>query len=181
MSGISIKPGSSVGVEPVVHEVDETTPLITERPQHVPDDEESSGGDGVGAGDESKPESPKSIMSIIAVLLIGVFLSQADTSLVLSSYGRIASEFDELDAGSWLLSSYMLAMCVAQPLVSLPRCFEAVVPSLTCFFLVWEAQRHLWPQEMSSSVIHTLCSWNSWIVSYHCTSVHPIGAILTNL
>lgn len=45
----------------------------------------------------------------------GVFISQADTSLVLATYGRISSEFHDLESGSWLLSSYMLAMCVSQP------------------------------------------------------------------
>lgn len=47
---------------------------------------------------------------------LGVFVSQADTSLVLATYGKISSEFDDLERGPWLLSSYMLAMCVSQPL-----------------------------------------------------------------
>jgi MFS family permease len=46
----------------------------------------------------------------------GVFISQADTSLVLATYGKISSEFHDLESGSWLLSSYMLAMCISQPL-----------------------------------------------------------------
>ncbi|KAF2245268.1 MFS general substrate transporter [Trematosphaeria pertusa] len=54
-------------------------------------------------------------MATISVLLIGVFISQADTSLVLATYGKISSEFHDLESGSWLLSSYMLAMCVSQP------------------------------------------------------------------
>lgn len=49
----------------------------------------------------------------------GVFISQADTSLVLATYGEIASQFGHLESASWLLSTYMLAMCVGQPLVSL--------------------------------------------------------------
>lgn len=48
---------------------------------------------------------------------VGVFISQADTSLILATYGPIASEFNELQNASWLLSSYILAMCAAQPLV----------------------------------------------------------------
>jgi hypothetical protein len=47
----------------------------------------------------------------------GVFVSQADAMLVVATYGKIASEFHDLQAGSWLVSSYALAMCVAQPLV----------------------------------------------------------------
>lgn len=49
-------------------------------------------------------------------MCLGVFISQADTSLVLATYGKISSEFNDLESGSWLLSSYMLAMCISQPL-----------------------------------------------------------------
>ncbi len=56
------------------------------------------------------------MLSILSVLLIGVFVSQADTSLVLATYGQISSEFNDLHDASWLLSSYMLAMCVSQAL-----------------------------------------------------------------
>lgn len=61
-------------------------------------------------------ESP-SVIGIISVLLIGVFVSQADVSLVMATYATIASEFDSLEKGSWLLSSYLLASCVTQPMV----------------------------------------------------------------
>lgn len=53
---------------------------------------------------------------ILSVLLIGVFLSQADTMLILANYPLIASELSDLSAGSWLLTAYMLAQCAAQPL-----------------------------------------------------------------
>ncbi|KLJ11599.1 hypothetical protein EMPG_13222 [Blastomyces silverae] len=63
-------------------------------------------------------DSPKqqSIMGILSVLLIGVFVSQADTSLILTTNGEIASEFDSLDKASWLMTSFILAMCVCQPM-----------------------------------------------------------------
>lgn len=48
----------------------------------------------------------------------GVFVSQVDLCLVLATYGNISSEFDALQDGDWLLSSYMLAQCIAQPLVT---------------------------------------------------------------
>jgi MFS family permease len=53
---------------------------------------------------------------------LGVFISQADATLVLATYGTIASEFNDLQNGSWLISSYMLAMCTAQPLVKMDCC-----------------------------------------------------------
>jgi hypothetical protein len=56
--------------------------------------------------------------SVLALLLIGVFVANADTSLVLATYGEISSEFEALESSSWLLTGYMLSMCGAQPLVS---------------------------------------------------------------
>ena len=50
------------------------------------------------------------------MLLLGVFISQADQSLVLATYGKVSSDFDDLESGSWLISAYILAQCVAQPL-----------------------------------------------------------------
>lgn len=49
--------------------------------------------------------------------ILGVFVSQADTSLILATNGEIASEFDSLDKASWLMTSFILAMCVCQPMV----------------------------------------------------------------
>lgn len=45
-----------------------------------------------------------------------MFVSQTDQSLVLATYGKVSSEFNDLDSGSWLISAYILAQCVAQPL-----------------------------------------------------------------
>ncbi|KAK2732334.1 hypothetical protein FQN57_002950, partial [Myotisia sp. PD_48] len=63
-------------------------------------------------------DTPKqrSVMGILSVLLIGVFVSQADTSLILATNGEIASEFNRLDKASWLMTSFILAMCVCQPM-----------------------------------------------------------------
>ncbi|KFA47509.1 hypothetical protein S40293_02154 [Stachybotrys chartarum IBT 40293] len=68
-----------------------------------------------------EPDAPatrdkRSIIGLLAVLLLGVFVSQADSTLVLASYGQIASDFGSLQDASWLMSSYMLATCVAQPI-----------------------------------------------------------------
>ncbi|KAJ8603117.1 hypothetical protein MRB53_042259 [Persea americana] len=56
------------------------------------------------------------VWATLSVLLIGVFVSQTDQSLVLATYSQIASEFDDLRAGSWILSAAILAQCIAQPL-----------------------------------------------------------------
>lgn len=71
----------------------------------------------------------KSVFGIISVLLVGVFVSQADVTLVMATLSNISSEFGELERGSWLLSSALLASCVTQPMVCgiiLP-CFGAHV------------------------------------------------------
>ncbi|KAK6443061.1 hypothetical protein LTR95_000776 [Oleoguttula sp. CCFEE 5521] len=58
----------------------------------------------------------KSAWGSLSVLLLGVFVANADASLVLATYGRVSSEFHDLDSGSWLVSAYVLAQCAVQPL-----------------------------------------------------------------
>ncbi|EPS35938.1 hypothetical protein H072_10575 [Dactylellina haptotyla CBS 200.50] len=53
---------------------------------------------------------------LIAVLLLGVFISNADGSFVLATNGVISSEFGRLSDASWLVTSYLLSMCALQPL-----------------------------------------------------------------
>ncbi|OQV04373.1 hypothetical protein CLAIMM_09265 [Cladophialophora immunda] len=113
-------------VEETGGNVDEATPLLgpsadailhsNQSQQRVDNVDEREGEVRSNVETQSRGGGSKSLASIIAVLLIGVFASQADTSMVLATYGKISSEFNDLDSGSWLLTSYMLAQCVAQPL-----------------------------------------------------------------
>ena len=48
---------------------------------------------------------------------LGVFISNADGTLVLATYGTISSEFGALGDASWLTTSYSLAVCAMQPIV----------------------------------------------------------------
>ncbi|XMA11830.1 hypothetical protein WAI453_004621 [Rhynchosporium graminicola] len=48
--------------------------------------------------------------------MIGVFVSNADGSLVLASYETISSDFGALADASWLTTSYSLASCAVQPI-----------------------------------------------------------------
>ncbi|KAF2164435.1 hypothetical protein M409DRAFT_67928 [Zasmidium cellare ATCC 36951] len=57
-----------------------------------------------------------SVYATISVLLLGVFISNIDSSLILATYGQISSEFNDFDSGSWLISGFVLASCVVQPL-----------------------------------------------------------------
>ncbi|EDO01861.1 hypothetical protein SS1G_04336 [Sclerotinia sclerotiorum 1980 UF-70] len=70
----------------------------------------------VQAENETTGRVTKSAAIIISLLLIGVFISYADGTLVLATYGTIASEFRALGDASWLTTSYSLAMCAVQPL-----------------------------------------------------------------
>ena len=48
----------------------------------------------------------------------GVFVTNLDGSLVLATSGIISSEFDNLADSGWLVTSYTLAICAVQPIVS---------------------------------------------------------------
>ncbi|KAJ5882627.1 uncharacterized protein N7529_001299 [Penicillium soppii] len=80
-----------------------------------------------GARDEESPLLPQSdtdskvkpltgVATIIAVLLVGEFISNADATLVMAAAGRIASEFNRLRDASWLSTGYTLGLCAAQPM-----------------------------------------------------------------
>ncbi|KAK7755663.1 hypothetical protein SLS62_002274 [Diatrype stigma] len=57
------------------------------------------------------------IARVVISLLIGVFTSNADGSLVMATHPVIASEFDDLEDSSWLLISFMLAAVATQSIV----------------------------------------------------------------
>ncbi|KAJ5112900.1 hypothetical protein N7456_001434 [Penicillium angulare] len=56
------------------------------------------------------------LWTIIAVLLLGEFISNADSTLVIAAAGRVSSEFDRLRDASWLSTGYSLGLCAAQPM-----------------------------------------------------------------
>ena len=69
----------------------------------------------------SKPETPNptlpaSVGHIVCVLLIGTFISNADSSLLFATHSIIASEFNALHDSSWLLTSFALAQATSLPL-----------------------------------------------------------------
>jgi hypothetical protein len=49
----------------------------------------------------------------------GVFVANADSSLVLATSGTISSEFQDFGNAGWIITSYTLAMCATQSLVRL--------------------------------------------------------------
>lgn len=66
----------------------------------------------------------------------GVFIANADTFLVIATYGTISSHFDALESASWLSTSYGMAMCASQPVVGkLSDIFGRKPVLLTCYAL----------------------------------------------
>ncbi|KAH7136348.1 major facilitator superfamily-domain-containing protein [Dactylonectria macrodidyma] len=81
----------------------------------VTSDCESSSIPAVAAVAEPK-YSNSYIARVVAALLIGVFTSSIDASLVLATHPVIASEFGDLEDSSWLFISFMLAGAATQSL-----------------------------------------------------------------
>ncbi|THW92717.1 MFS general substrate transporter [Aureobasidium pullulans] len=95
----------------------ETTPLLGQ--ENSNDDLETQRNDCVSESQHEQTE--RSVFGIISVLLIGVFVSQADTTLVFATYAHITSEFIRLGGGSWIdgswiVTSFGLATCATQPM-----------------------------------------------------------------
>ncbi|KAJ5951515.1 uncharacterized protein N7479_009928 [Penicillium vulpinum] len=65
---------------------------------------------------DAKVKALTGVGTIIAVLLLGEFISNADTTLVMAAAGRISSEFNHLRDASWLATGYTLGACAAQPM-----------------------------------------------------------------
>ncbi|KUJ07478.1 MFS general substrate transporter [Mollisia scopiformis] len=105
-------------------ENDEYTPLLRDRNSKsskyvsvVPEDDvEAAQCLSPLADKQPRVEPPREIAGVISILLLGVFVANADSSLVLATSGTISSEFNDLGDAGWLISSYTLAMCAAQSL-----------------------------------------------------------------
>ena len=52
------------------------------------------------------------------LIVIGIFVANADGSILLATHSTIASEFDALSSSSWLITSFVLAGAATQTLVS---------------------------------------------------------------
>ncbi|OCT54260.1 Vacuolar membrane amino acid uptake transporter fnx2 [Cladophialophora carrionii] len=63
-----------------------------------------------------EPSSALTIWTVVPVSLLGVFVANLDGSLIIASSQQIASEFNALSNASWLVTSFVLALCASQPL-----------------------------------------------------------------
>ncbi|MCJ1226965.1 hypothetical protein MMC12_003620, partial [Toensbergia leucococca] len=107
---------------------DQTPLLQSDQTGHVPKgrpselhpasklvDEEARSNASEAIKEDVNAKSVKGIAGVISVLILGVFIANADTSIVLATYGSISSEIGNLDDASWLVVTYTLAMCAVQP------------------------------------------------------------------
>ncbi|KAK6429543.1 hypothetical protein LTR95_014309 [Oleoguttula sp. CCFEE 5521] len=65
---------------------------------------------------DGMPEVRKRMKFIFPALAIGVFLSAADQTIIVSSYGKIGSELHALNLTSWIATAYFLTLTSFQPL-----------------------------------------------------------------
>lgn len=65
---------------------------------------------------EGMPEVKAKLPYIIPALGIGIFLSAADQTIIVSSYGKIGSEMQSLQLVSWIATAYFLTLTSFQPL-----------------------------------------------------------------
>ncbi|RAH55451.1 MFS general substrate transporter [Aspergillus piperis CBS 112811] len=61
-------------------------------------------------------EAGKGLRYIIPAISLGVFLSAADQTIIMASYGQIGSDLEALNLTSWIATSYFLTLTSFQPL-----------------------------------------------------------------
>ncbi|KAL1975493.1 hypothetical protein VTN31DRAFT_3885 [Thermomyces dupontii] len=99
--------------------VSETTPLLR-------DGNASSSATSVENGSSAVPRSQgpsqnaagtqAQLKYIVPAISIGVFLSAADQTIIMASYGKIGSDLNALNLTSWIATSYFLTLTSFQPL-----------------------------------------------------------------
>ncbi|KAK2749921.1 hypothetical protein FQN57_005338 [Myotisia sp. PD_48] len=65
---------------------------------------------------EGIPELQKRLKYIIPSITVGVFLSAADQTIIVATYGKIGSDLNALNLTSWVATSYFLSLTSFQPL-----------------------------------------------------------------
>lgn len=65
---------------------------------------------------EGMPEVKEKLKYILPAIGIGIFLSAADQTIIVSCYGKIGSELNALNKTSWISTAYFLTLTSFQPL-----------------------------------------------------------------
>ncbi|KAJ5184896.1 Major facilitator superfamily domain general substrate transporter [Penicillium cf. griseofulvum] len=67
-------------------------------------------------GKEPFPDAQKQLKYIVPAISLGIFLSAADQTIIMASYGQIGSDLKALNLTSWIATSYFLTLTSFQPL-----------------------------------------------------------------
>ncbi|KAJ5500245.1 hypothetical protein LT330_002275 [Penicillium expansum] len=67
-------------------------------------------------GKEPFPDAQKQLRYIVPAISLGIFLSAADQTIIMASYGQIGSDLKALNLTSWIATSYFLTLTSFQPL-----------------------------------------------------------------
>ncbi|KAJ5492551.1 hypothetical protein N7539_001297 [Penicillium diatomitis] len=62
------------------------------------------------------PDARKQLRYVLPAISLGVFLSAADQTIIMASYGQIGSDLKALNLTSWIATSYFLTLTSFQPL-----------------------------------------------------------------
>ncbi|KAI1638429.1 major facilitator superfamily domain-containing protein [Biscogniauxia mediterranea] len=92
------------------------SPITTDESPVKLDDEEQGRSQLDSNGPPRTAYSNRFIARVVVALLIGVFASNVDSSLVIATYPLIASEFNDLENSSWLFIGFLLAGTATQSL-----------------------------------------------------------------
>ncbi|KAL8962723.1 MAG: hypothetical protein Q9193_000910 [Seirophora villosa] len=65
---------------------------------------------------QGMPEVKAKLKYILPALAIGIFLSAADQTLIVTMYGKIGSDLEALNKTSWVSTAYFLTLTTFQPL-----------------------------------------------------------------
>ncbi|KAI4266226.1 MAG: hypothetical protein LQ337_008861 [Flavoplaca oasis] len=94
--------------------------LVSDSARNFPVDRDQDIGSSSSTSIESEGNSLKGVRDrlkfIFPALAIGIFLAAADQTIIVSSYGRIGSDLQELDETAWLATVYLCTTTASQPL-----------------------------------------------------------------
>lgn len=68
------------------------------------------------SGKEPLYDAQKQLKYIVPAISLGIFLSAADQTIIMASYGQIGSDLKALNLTSWIATSYFLTLTSFQPL-----------------------------------------------------------------
>lgn len=57
------------------------------------------------------------IVPVPVLTIVGEFIANADSTIIMAAAGPISSQFDRLQDANWLSTAYTLGLCASQPLV----------------------------------------------------------------